>query len=127
MGNRHIVRPLVVAAVITSTLALVGCSQAASNDDVEQACEQVASKGVVSWWIDQGHERPWDVTDEASTGIRKGSESSDEATVFYVDGTAAVHQDEGSSGQKVTWSCFAQYTSDDPSKVYANIREVSEG
>ncbi len=107
---------------------MAGCSQAASNDDVKHACEQVAGKGVVSWWVDdQERERPWDVTDATSTRIEKGSESSDEATVFYVDGEATVHQDEGGAGEKVNWSCFAQYTSDNPSKVYASIREVTGG
>ncbi|QKS21012.1 hypothetical protein HUN58_14745 [Curtobacterium sp. Csp1] len=116
------------AAVALALVALTGCTQqptSASQGAVKAACEKKVGPSVVAWWRDQYDETPWKVIDTHSLGIEKGSESTADATVFYVSGESSVQREEtGNMAEAVRWSCFAQYTADDPQTVSASIREI---
>ncbi len=123
MGSRIIA----AAAGALALVALTGCApQTASQDDVRAACEQKVSGAVTAWWSTAYSETPWSVGEVTTMSTKERASTSDDATGFDVTGEAVVRANEdGNVADAVRWSCFAQYRSDDPTTVYAAIRDVT--
>lgn len=127
MGINNCARGAAIVAIAAVAAVLLTACSAPGDSDIKSACEDTVQKSVVKHMRDAGRDNPWDVTKVKSTEISPNSQSDDEVKVFDVAGTAQVNTNEsGSDHFTATWTCFAQYRTDDK-RVLASVNRMNLG